>query len=263
VLLAGLIASGLTMFGALKMLRLEGYRAAVTASILAMIISPGNLVGLPIGIWALVVLSSRSVKAEFARNAPAVPLSVAAFVAESPAREKAEFPLPTTSRLSRVAVAGAVWAPFFLFVVAATWVAVPVRVEAGAEPPGPAWWQIVMAATLLPLGLTAPLGTTICGGVALAQIRHSRGHLYGLGLAVFDLLLYPLLVLDMAIGFVVFAVLQHLVSQSGAEHDQPVLVLLLAITFLICVAVDALIVWLVWRAAKPRGEGSGDAFGGR
>ena len=70
VLFAGLIASGLTMFGALKMIRLEGYGAAVTASVLGMIVSPGNLVGLPVGIWALVVLSSRPVRAAFAANRP-------------------------------------------------------------------------------------------------------------------------------------------------------------------------------------------------
>ncbi len=253
VLLAGLIASGLTMFGALKMLRLEGYRAAVTAGILAMITSPGNLVGLPFGIWALVVLSSRSVKTAFARTAPPVPRPHAALGAEMPVGDKPAFPLPAASRLSRVAVAGAVWAPFFLFVVAATFVVVPVQVEAGAEPPRPAWWQLVMAATLLPLGLAAPLGTTICGGVAIAQIRHARDRLYGLGLAVFDLLLYPLLVLDLAIGCVVFAVLHQLLSQSRAERVELTLALPLAMTFLICVAVDALIVWLVWRAAKPKG----------
>ena len=41
---------------------------AVVASILAIIISPSNLIGLPIGIWALVVLSQREVRAAFARN---------------------------------------------------------------------------------------------------------------------------------------------------------------------------------------------------
>ncbi len=197
----------------------------MTASILGMIVTPGNLIGLPVGIWALVVLSSRSVKAAFAANR----------LAAMPRESESSPPVPATPRLSRVAVAGAVWAPFFLFVVVSTLVAVPVRVEAGAEPPGPAWWQIALAVTLLPLGLTAPFGTTICGAVSLAQIRHSSGRLYGLGLAVFDLLLYPLLVLDAAIGFVVFLGF-----------------LPLGITFLICAAVDALIFWLIWRAAKPK-----------
>lgn len=269
VLVAGLIASGLTMFGALKMLRLEGYAAAVTAGVLGMIISPGNLVGLPVGIWALVVLSSRSVKAAFAANrAPALPGGSEASrplrsghpesgsvpAAENPAPAGLGLPAPAAPRLSRVAVAGAVWAPFFLCVVVSTIVAVPVQVEAGAEPPGPAWWQIALAVTLLPLGLTAPLGTTVCGAISLTQIRHSGGRLYGLGLAVFDLLLYPLLVLNALIGFVVFAAFAHVTSMFGGEHAEIRIYLPLAVTFLICAAVAAVIFWLVRRAAKPKPE---------
>ena len=60
------IASGLMIFGALKMRKLEAYGAAITSSILAMIVSPGSVVGFPIGIWALVVLTRREVKAAFA-----------------------------------------------------------------------------------------------------------------------------------------------------------------------------------------------------
>jgi hypothetical protein len=173
-------------------------------------------------------------------------------VARGLATQNLGLPVPATPRLSRVAVAGAVWAPFFVFVVVSTFVAVPVRVEAGTEPPGPAWWQITLAVTLLPLGLTAPFGTTICGAVSLAQIRHSGGRLYGLGLAVFDLLLYPLLVLDAVIGFVVFAVLRFVVARSGGAHVEMALFLPLGITFLICAAVDVLVFWLVWHAAKPK-----------
>jgi predicted Ser/Thr protein kinase len=265
VLFAGLIASGLTMFGALRMMRLEGYRAAVTASILGMIVSPGNLVGLPIGIWALVVLSSRSVKAAFAANRP--PVQPGESDASQPGRSEqpplasvpgakgpavADVGLPTSphARLSRVAVVGAVWAPFFLFVVVATFSVVTVRVEAGAEPPGPAWWQTALAVTLLPLGLTAPLGTTICGVVSLSQIRHSGGRLYGLGLAVFDLLLYPLLALNAVIGFFVFAAFRKVALMVGGEHTEIHLLLPLGVTFLTCAAVAAVTFWLVRRAAS-------------
>ena len=59
------VASGLMIFGALKMRKLEAYGAAITSSILAMIVSPGSVVGFPIGIWALVVLTRREVKAAF------------------------------------------------------------------------------------------------------------------------------------------------------------------------------------------------------
>jgi predicted Ser/Thr protein kinase len=391
VLFAGLIASSLTMFGALTMMRLEGYGTAVMASILGIVISPGNLVGLPIGIWALVVLSSRHVRAAFAAIGPStslggsesspplwsrgdlavrwtarvlgllgflfvlmfilaegVPafwsqplpvqielagmvammvgllvgwrlerlgaalivagwlvfailehgrppapftafLAIAALYAYSgwrrgkwgtraslsaatsdvppkqpafgsvpPAKgqalEGAGLPEPTTARLSRVAVAGAAWAPLFLLIIVSSVVTIPVPVEAGAEPPGMAWWQIALAVILLPLGLMAPLGTTICGAVSLSQIRHSRGRLYGLGVAIFDLLLYPLLVLNGAIGMVVFAVFHEIALMFGGEHAKPVVYLPLGVTLLLCAVVDAVIIWLVWRAARAKPE---------
>jgi hypothetical protein len=63
----GFVVSGLILFGALKMKKYQSYGWAMAASILAVIpcISPCCLVGIPIGIWALVVLSKPEVKAQF------------------------------------------------------------------------------------------------------------------------------------------------------------------------------------------------------
>jgi hypothetical protein len=60
------LLSGVMMFAAIKMRRLEAYWLCVTGAVLAMVITPGNLLGLPIGIWSLVVLSSDEVKQSFA-----------------------------------------------------------------------------------------------------------------------------------------------------------------------------------------------------
>ncbi len=60
------------MFGAVRMRRLKSYGWSVAASILAMI-TPGLLVGLPSGIWALVVLSRREVRETFGRHHPLPP----------------------------------------------------------------------------------------------------------------------------------------------------------------------------------------------
>jgi len=62
-----LLLSGLIFFGAMKMKKLENFGLAMTASIIAMIpcFSPCCLIGLPIGIWALVVLSKPEVKSAF------------------------------------------------------------------------------------------------------------------------------------------------------------------------------------------------------
>lgn len=76
-MIGGTVVMGLTvvaiifgvviLLGALKMKNLESHGFAMVASILAMIpcISPCCLLGLPIGIWALVVLLDQNVKAAF------------------------------------------------------------------------------------------------------------------------------------------------------------------------------------------------------
>ena len=63
----GILVSGVIFFGAIKMKNLESYGLAMAASIIAMIpcFSPCCLLGLPIGIWALVVLSKPEVKSAF------------------------------------------------------------------------------------------------------------------------------------------------------------------------------------------------------
>jgi hypothetical protein len=63
----GLLVSVFIFFGAMKMRNLENYGLAMAASIVAMIpcFSPCCLLGLPIGIWALVILSKPEVKSAF------------------------------------------------------------------------------------------------------------------------------------------------------------------------------------------------------
>jgi len=57
--------STLMLWGAAKMRQGEGYGLAILACILAMVMAPANLIGLPVGIWALVVLLRPEVKAAF------------------------------------------------------------------------------------------------------------------------------------------------------------------------------------------------------
>ena len=63
----GILTSILIFIGALRMMKRANYGLAMAVSILAMIpcISPCCLLGLPIGIWSLVVLSKPEVKATF------------------------------------------------------------------------------------------------------------------------------------------------------------------------------------------------------
>jgi hypothetical protein len=63
----GIAIGVVILMGALKMKRMESHGFAMAASILALVpcISPCCIVGLPIGIWALVVLSKPEVKGAF------------------------------------------------------------------------------------------------------------------------------------------------------------------------------------------------------
>jgi TPR repeat protein/tRNA A-37 threonylcarbamoyl transferase component Bud32 len=66
--LSALVLSSIIMIAGLKMKRLQAYGLAVAGSILAILVTPGNLIGLPIGIWALVVLSQRHVREAFGKG---------------------------------------------------------------------------------------------------------------------------------------------------------------------------------------------------
>jgi hypothetical protein len=63
----GVIIGVVILLGALKMQKLQNYNFAMAAAIIAMIpcISPCCLLGLPAGIWALIVLMKPEVKAAF------------------------------------------------------------------------------------------------------------------------------------------------------------------------------------------------------
>jgi|SRR5215831_14264382 len=65
--IVGILTGILILFGGIKMRKLENFGLAMAASIIAMIpcISPCCLIGLPIGIWSLVVLSKPEVKGAF------------------------------------------------------------------------------------------------------------------------------------------------------------------------------------------------------
>jgi hypothetical protein len=85
----------------------------------------------------------------------------------------------------------------------------------------------------------------------VAQIRRSSGRLYGLGLALFDLLLFPLLALDAVIAWGWYEILgsiARLVRTAAASKPDVSIVLLLAL--LTSAVVDFLIIRWAWRAAR-------------
>jgi hypothetical protein len=65
--LIGIVLDGLMIYGALQMRSLKSFGLAMTSSILVMLPCAGCccLLGLPIGIWALVTLNKPEVKSAF------------------------------------------------------------------------------------------------------------------------------------------------------------------------------------------------------
>ena len=63
----GIIVGALIIMGAMKMMQLQTWSFALTVSIIAMVpfASPCCLLGLPFGIWAIIVLADNGVKAHF------------------------------------------------------------------------------------------------------------------------------------------------------------------------------------------------------
>ncbi|MDH7502318.1 MAG: serine/threonine-protein kinase, partial [Verrucomicrobiota bacterium] len=170
---------------------------------------------------------------------------------------------PSRPRLSRTAIAGACWAPFGLLILVMLSLSVvflagaPLRFE---------WWQTFLMTVLLSVGLTAPFGTTILGWVAVSQIRRFPSRLYRLGLAVFDGLLFPLLVLD-ALMAAIFAYVGNAVV-PGHGQLRTIWLGVMTVLALVCIGVlDWLIVRFVWRVVNmplrsdvppsaPEGSGS-------
>ncbi len=66
----------ITFMGAKRMMLLQSYGLAVAAGVLQLVPSPGSLLGLPIGIWALFVLTRNEVHAAFVKVAEKTASSV-------------------------------------------------------------------------------------------------------------------------------------------------------------------------------------------
>ena len=66
------VLCSLNIYAALKMMRFEARGATLAASIFAMLVPPGSLIGFPIGIWSLVVLARPEVRAAFEKRRAAL-----------------------------------------------------------------------------------------------------------------------------------------------------------------------------------------------
>jgi serine/threonine protein kinase len=172
-------------------------------------------------------------------------------------------------RFSRKAIWGAILAPFGLLTLILPFLFASISPQAGQVSAR----SFLHVLPLVLLGLVALFGTTILGWISVSQIRRSAGRLYGLGLAVFDGLMFPLLALDAFIGGVWVGVARLIgdfysnPSVLNNPQDHPVLTTQIAnllwqhpeIAILIAVAtaivVDFFIIRRVWRKVNQPLDG--------
>ena len=126
--------------------------------------------------------------------------------------------------------------------------------------------QALVGVIVSTLGFVAIFGTTILGWVAVSQIRRSEGKLYGMGVAMFDGLIFPLLVLDAAVFGLAYLVVTLLAKlpyfsasgDGGIGGGIAIGYQIAMLTFiwlgsgtLFSLVADFLIIRRVWRAANP------------
>ncbi|MEY4916514.1 MAG: hypothetical protein RL616_427, partial [Verrucomicrobiota bacterium] len=153
------------------------------------------------------------------------------------------------ARFSRTAIVGACMAFLFLFLSIPLWILVlrSFIKASNSVPVGGA--SIIFFLLMGVLGLAGAGGTTLLGWVAVSQIRRSAGKIYGMWLAVFDGLFFPLLILDAVIFFVCLRAMNfHFHSYEFNQH--PWFIFFWLQMLLVIGAVDYFIIRCVWRAVN-------------
>lgn len=198
----------------------------------------GWLISAIASVWTLVVLSDPSVKATFEAGGTG---------SASPDSRLSAIPAGPP-QFSRKAIIGAFWAPLFLLLVLAVVPSVTLTANRSGDASThatPSMLFILFGLLAMVLGGSSVFGTTILGLLAIRDIRGSGGRIRGLRLAVLDSMLFPLLLLDCLITAAVFALIR--LAEPAAI---PVAAILLFFILPLCLFVDVLLVWLVWRNAR-------------
>jgi serine/threonine protein kinase len=123
------------------------------------------------------------------------------------------------SRFSRTAIVGAAWIGLFFL----NWLAQytppgwALTHFLRRSPVGPVF-ELLVAVPLMLVGFAAVAGGSVMGVVALRQIRQARGAVRGFGLALFDVLFFPLLLANAWAAWLTWKVFAQITSagSSGA-----------------------------------------------
>jgi len=136
---------------------------------------------------------------------------------------------------------GALWAPLFFIMLLLS----SVQLQSQTT------WQRPLQLIIVPLGWAAPFATTVLGLLALGNIQRANGAQYGLSLALFDALLFPLGLID----FIVFWLCWQMATLINAPEMMGLatsnLIFHQAIPTIVCVLGDYFLVTRAWAAVQP------------
>lgn len=142
---------------------------------------------------------------------------------------------PQKRQFSRMAIFGTAILPFgFLLVLFF------IPISASTFTRDESIFQLMLRYGLMMLALIAPFAATVLGFLSISQIRNSNGRVYGLPLAVFTSLFYPILFLSLILVFLGWT---FLASISGSS-------LIPLIWLFVILLIDYLIIRFTWQTAK-------------
>ncbi|MCO6042429.1 protein kinase [Aeoliella sp. ICT_H6.2] len=224
-----IVLAVLQIVSGLQIKRFDAFELAVTASAVSLLpLSLAAAIGIPAGIWALAVLFNSDVRREFKlRNLAAEQKQT------GPTRGNEADGLP---RLSHKAVVGAILATISA-------VAGAVTVYGLMGDPPPLDWPFVLSFWL---ALLTGLASAFVGAMALHDFRYSARRIIGIEIAFFDIVFFPLALLDGTI----FAITYFVVSAINPNWKLPDAAISLVISLVICIPVNIWIVFRTWRAIR-------------
>jgi len=115
------------------------------------------------------------------------------------------------ARLSTLALIGATWASLFFLMLILSALRGNTIPLPEVRPP---MWHALLDYVLQPLGWSAPIASTVLGLLAIGQIQKADGAKYGLSLALFDALVFPMLLLDGFVYWVYRQIAEALIVQD-------------------------------------------------
>jgi hypothetical protein len=168
------------IIGAFNMMQLRSHRRAVLGSVLAVVpFFPGAVIGLPMGIWALVLLMKQEIKASFGQSrlvgiGVSIPPKIREFVVSAVeevksavSREKAEFSKLRSEKNPAEQTAGTETAGTKLGMAIASFVLGLVSIFVVTVSSG--------FATRFPFGFTTTFLAILFGVMAIKNVRNYRG----------------------------------------------------------------------------------------